>query len=140
MRVMLDSNILISALIFDSQHINEAVEVASQEGNRLLLPTYVIGEVRRVVEAKWPNRVADVDLFLQLFDYDEVETPEESDAGDFDIRDAKDRPVVLSAIAGNADILVTGDKDFADVEVEGLRIMHPVHFAGEFGPSGQPAT
>ena len=133
MRVMLDSNILISALIFNSEHINKAIEAASQDDNRLLLPSYVIDEVRRVIGIKWPTRLDDFDLFLKMLDFDEVATPEEIDGADFDIRDIKDRPVLLSAIAGKADVLLTGDKDFVDVAVPGLRIAHPVQFASELG-------
>lgn len=133
MRVMLDSNVLISALIFNSEHINKAIEAASQEGNRLLLPVYIIDEVRHVIELKWPNRLGDFDLFLELLDFEEVDTLEEADGTEFSIRDDKDRPVVLSAIAGKADVLLTGDKDFIDVEVPNLRIMHPVRFASELG-------
>lgn len=130
---MLDSNVLISALIFNSEHINKAIEAASQEGNRLLLPVYIIDEVRHVIELKWPNRLGDFDLFLELLDFEEVDTLEEADGTEFSIRDDKDRPVVLSAIAGKADVLLTGDKDFIDVEVPNLRIMHPVRFASELG-------
>ncbi|MBQ9021114.1 MAG: putative toxin-antitoxin system toxin component, PIN family [Eggerthellaceae bacterium] len=137
MRVMLDSNILISALIFRSEHINMAIDVASKEGNRLLLPTYVIKETRGVIALKWPERVGDFDLFIELLDFDEVETPESIEGVEVAIRDEKDLPVVLSAIAGGADVLVTGDKDFVGVEVKGLRILHPYHFAEEYGaPEG----
>ena len=140
MRVMLDSNVLISALIFKSEHINWAIEVASQEGNMLLLPTYVIDETRRVIELKWPARVGDFELFIALLDYELVETPDFSEREGVAIRDPKDLPVVLSAITGRADVLVTGDKDFADVEVDGLRIVHPYHFAQEFGTSSAESS
>ena len=89
--------------------------------------------MRRVIGVKWPGRLDDFELFLKLLDFDEVATPEEIDGADFDIRDIKDRPVLLSAIAGKADVLLTGDKDFVDVAVPGLRIAHPVQFASELG-------
>ncbi len=70
-----------------------------------------------------------------MLDFDESATPEEIDGVGFDIRDIKDRPVFLSAIAGKADVLLTGDKDFSDVTVPGLRIAHPVQLASEPGLS-----
>jgi predicted nucleic acid-binding protein len=36
----------------------------------------------------------------------------------FEIRDMMDYPVLYTAIIEDVDVLVTGDKDFADVEVE----------------------
>ena len=68
-----------------------------------------------------------------MLDFDLIETPD--DDASIEIRDAKDRPVVASALAGKADILVTGDKDFFDVSIEGLRILHPIDFAEEFDSS-----
>ena len=40
------------------------------------------------------------------------------ESGLFDIRDIKDYPVLYTAIIEDIDILVTGDKDFSDIDIE----------------------
>ena len=49
-----------------------------------------------------------------------------------DIRDVKDYPVLYTAIIEDVDILVTGDKDFSDIEIEKPEIMSPTQFIERF--------
>ena len=97
MRVMLDTNILISVFIFKSRTLDKVVEVASAPGNRLVLSTFVIDEARAVVARKWPDRAIDLEIYLALLDHDTVVTPNTPDPGLFEIRDPKDYPVLYSA-------------------------------------------
>lgn len=48
--------------------------------------------------------------------------------GLFVIRDELDYPALYSAMVGLADVLVTGDKDFADVNVETPDIVTPAQY------------
>ena len=64
------------------------------------------------------------------FEY--VYTPKKIESGIFDIRDVKDYPVLYTAIIEDVDILVTGDKDFADINIERPEIMTPTEFMEEF--------
>ena len=50
----------------------------------------------------------------------------------FNIRDTKDYPVLYTAIVEDVDILVTGDKDFADVEIEKPKILTPADFMEKY--------
>lgn len=52
---MLDTNVLISYLIFNSRTIDAVVEDVVSNHD-LVIPTYVIGELREVVRRKWPRR------------------------------------------------------------------------------------
>ncbi len=52
--------------------------------------------------------------------------------GLFDIRDAKDYPVLYTAIQEDVDILITGDKDFASVNVERPEILTPAQFMAQY--------
>lgn len=58
MRVMIDTNVLLSAVIFGSSNSVGVVADAGCGGNVLLLSTYTIDEAREVVARKWPTRVA----------------------------------------------------------------------------------
>jgi predicted nucleic acid-binding protein len=48
------------------------------------------------------------------------------------VRDPKDIPVLAFAIEGQADIFLTGDKDFEDIKLDKPRIMTPKEFEAEF--------
>lgn len=64
--------------------------------------------------------------------FETVVTPINPKLGLFEIRDPNDYPVLYSAIIGAADVFVTGDKDFEDVEVDAPAIMTPAEFVRIF--------
>lgn len=47
-------------------------------------------------------------------------------------RDMNDYPVPYTAVVEDVDILITGDKDFADVDIEKPTIMTPSDFLNEY--------
>ena len=49
MRVMADANVRLSAIVFRSANMLRVIEHASSGGNELVLSSWVLGEVRRVV-------------------------------------------------------------------------------------------
>lgn len=51
----------------------------------------------------------------------------------FSIRDPADYPVLSSAIVEDVDILITGGKDFGEVEVEKPEIVTPAEFMEKYG-------
>ena len=62
-----------------------------------------------------------------------VYTPEKIDKLKYpDIRDGKDLPVLVSAIIDDVDILISGDADFAPLEMEHPEIMTPRDFVGKY--------
>jgi len=69
---------------------------------------------------------------LLKMSYEYVYTPEEFDTELFHIRDMKDYPVLYTAIIEDIDILITGDKDFSDIEIDKPEIMTPGEFIEEF--------
>ncbi|MDD3024182.1 MAG: hypothetical protein PHE26_09845 [Syntrophomonadaceae bacterium] len=73
-----------------------------------------------------------MDKLLLKMSYDLVYTPEEMDETLFNIRDAKDYLVLYTAIIEDVDILITGDKDFADVEIEKPEILTPADFRAKY--------
>lgn len=50
----------------------------------------------------------------------------------FAIRDWNDYPVLYTAIVEDVDVFITGDKDFADVEIEKPAIMSPAEFIDRY--------
>lgn len=131
MRVMLDTNILISAAMFPGKSMDQLIQIISAE-HQLVLSSYVIDEFKSVAAEKFPNQVSAVDKFFSEIGYEYVYTPEVLPEGKFEIRDSKDYPVLYSAVTESVDVLVTGDKDFADVEVEDVDVCTPFEFIEKY--------
>ncbi|MDF7641089.1 putative toxin-antitoxin system toxin component, PIN family [Bifidobacterium sp. ESL0784] len=129
---MIDTNVLLSAVIFHSYNMVRAIQVASWKNNDLLLSTFEIDEAREVVMRKWPEHIDVFEQFLYELSFETVVTPLNPKQGLFEIRDPNDYPVLYSAVIGAADVFVTGDKDFDDVEVDTPAIMTPAEFVTNF--------
>ncbi len=127
MRVMLDTNVLLSALLFPGERMNRMMRFIF-ERHRLVLSSFVVEELTYVVKRKFPGKLKAVDSLLSAMSFELAYTPQELEPGLFDIRDAKDYPVLYTAIREDVDILITGDKDFSDVDVERPEILTPAQF------------
>lgn len=97
MRIMLETNVLISSIIFKSKIMNEMLASILKD-HRLVLSSFVINELKDVVQRKFEGRSADLDHFLTILPFEFVYTPDEMEEGLFEIRDEKDYPVLYSAI------------------------------------------
>ena len=111
MRVMLDTNVLISALLFPSERMTKLFENLVVN-HTVVLCSYVIDELHMVVERKFPNKADVVEKLLGRMSYELVYTPKTIDKAMLEIRDVKDYPVIYTAILEEVDVLVTGDRDF----------------------------
>lgn len=127
MRVMLDTNVLLSALLFPSERMNRMLQCIF-ERHRLVLSSFVVEELAFVVQRKFPAKAKAVDALLAGMSFELVYTPKELEPGLFEIRDPKDYPVLYTAIIEDVDVLVTGDKDFAEAGVERPEIVTPAEF------------
>ena len=127
MRIMLDTNILISAIIFKSKMMYDVFAVILSE-HKLVLSSYVITELKEVITRKCTGKSTLLDEFLTVLPYEFVYTPDVMNRDLFKIRDEMDYPVLYTAIIEDVDILLTGDKDFMEVEVEKPEILTPSEF------------
>lgn len=131
MRVMLDTNILISMLFFPSEQFRQILDYITRN-HRLVLSSFVIDELFAIADRKFPTRKQAVDTFLSDLAYELVYTPYNMPGNLFEIRDKNDYPVLYTAIIENIDIFITGDKDFLDVDIEMPEIMTPADFVERF--------
>ena len=131
MRVMLDSNVLLSALLFPGETMNKLMSKVTTEYN-LVLSSYIIDEINGVIHRKFPTMVTVIDNLLNQFTYEFVHTPKKPESNLFEIRDVKDYPALYSAIIEQVDVFVSGDKDFEDVEVEKPEILTPAEFVKKY--------
>lgn len=117
MRVMLDTNILVSAFVFKSRKIYAVIDYIISH-HQLVLPSYVVDELKDVVNRKFPKMANALDEFLTTLSFTLAYSPAAIPPGLFEIRDPADAPILYTAIIEDVDVLVTGDKDFDDVDVE----------------------
>ncbi len=96
--------------------------------HQLVLSSYIVDELKDVVRRKFVSKAGVVDALLAKMNYEYVYTPDLVDETLFEIRDVKDYPVLYTAILEDVDILVTGDSDFSDVNVDRPEILTPAEF------------
>lgn len=127
MRVMIDTNVLLSALFFPSERMNQFLYTITT-AHQLILSSYIIEELMRVAERKFKDKAAVIDLLLSQLPYELVYTPKHLKQGLFEIRDAKDYPVLYSAITEGVDVFITGDKDFDGLGLDKPEILSIARF------------
>ena len=135
MRVMLDTNVLLSALLFPGERMNGMMRFIFEE-HRLVLSSFAVEELTYVVKRKFPGKLKAVDDLLTTMSFELAYTPQELEPGLFEIRDAKDYPILYTAIREDVDVLITGDKDFSDVDVERPEILTPAQFIDRYMGNG----
>ena len=129
---MIDTNVLISAFVLSSPHMQALINAIS-EHHTIVLPTYVLDELKRVTKAKFPNRSASLEAFLHELPFELVYTPENLSLESCpNIRDPKDLPILLSAIKEDVDILLSGDSDFAPLDLDYPEILTPRGFVKKY--------
>lgn len=130
MRVLIDTNVLISAALNPNSVPSQAYQKAASYPNRGLICEQNVSELKRIFYKKFPHRMSALDQFLStvLITLELVPSPSDELAVEALIRDHKDRPILRAAIEARADILLTGDKDFLESGVEHPLIMTPAEF------------
>ena len=133
MRIMLDTNILVSAIFFPSRQMQQFLfEVCSH--HHLVLCDYVIEELRLVAKRKFPSRVQAIEQFFFELPFELVHTPKNLTMENFpSMRDQKDSPILATALLESVDVFVTGDKDFRVLDLETPQTMTVAEFLDEYG-------
>lgn len=130
MRVLIDTNVLISAALSATGTPYQAYMKAASYPNRGLICEQNVDEIRRIFNKKFPHRLAALDKFLSiaLLTLELVPIPVDENISETQIRDANDRPILRAAIEAKADVLLTGDKDFLESGIKKPAILTPAEF------------
>src|ERR1035438_9125645 len=125
MRVVLDTNVLISALLFDGSP--EKVVLSTLNGiEELILSPYIVAETTRILENKFGVEPSSLELLQQLLS--------ESELVYFQpflnvIEDEPDNRIIETAVKGKAAYIVTGDKLLLKLkQYEGISIVSITEF------------
>lgn len=133
LRVVLDTNVLVSGLAYPGSVPGRIVTAWRQGSLDVVLSRYILDEMVRVLLRlprirMTPAEIRDLaDSFMFLADV--VEPEGEQDAN---LRDPADQPVLLTLLAANADYLITGDKDLLALAKQ-YPILTPTEFRVRHG-------
>lgn len=130
MKVLIDTNILISAALDPDSTPAKAFVKAVSYPNQGILCEQNVDELRRVFNRKFPQRLQALERFLSmaLTALEIVSVPTVEEREESKVRDVKDRPILRAAIAAGADILLTGDKDFLESGIIHPKILTAAQF------------
>ena len=123
MRVFLDTNVLVSAFATRGLCADLVRHLLAE--HELLTGEVNLTELRRVLKTKLRVPMATVDSIEELLrDQTIVQKPRKRLG--IEIRDPADAWVLASAVAADAELLVTGDRDLLDIAAQApLRIVDP---------------
>ena len=129
-RVLTDTNVIISALLFPGSTPAHAL-ARVLELERLVLTTWIIGELHEVVARKRPDLLSALDAFLADLDYERAEPGLTT----VTIADPDDQPILDAALAVGVDVIVTGDRHFLALDIEHPVILTPRQYLDGAGGS-----
>jgi len=128
LKFLIDTNILISAALFPNGKVSFVLSHIL-ESHKLIISSYSLVECKTVFARKFTDKMDILIAFLKEIDFETYQTPTEIDRLKFPyIRDEKDLPILVSAILSDADILLTGDKDFQSIPHERPIIFTPSEY------------
>lgn len=129
MRVLIDTNILISSIIGHGTPFQAYAKAVSYP-NRGIVCTQNIDELRRIFNRKFPKKIDAMEKFLSLAiqSIELVQIPDEKVLQEEKIRDVNDRPIMRAAVMSGVDVILTGDKDFLESGIVKPKIMNAAEF------------
>jgi putative PIN family toxin of toxin-antitoxin system len=124
--VSFDTNVLVSAVA--TRGLCADIVNAALAGHELVIGETVLAELRQVLRKKLrlpATLVDEMDTFLRQH----AMVVQAADKPDVRIRDIDDQTVLAEAMAGKAEVLVTGDQDLLEVATHApLKILSPRGF------------
>ncbi|MDR2197916.1 MAG: putative toxin-antitoxin system toxin component, PIN family [Deltaproteobacteria bacterium] len=115
-KVMLDSNILISSIYTRNGVASQVFEKAAKPPYSIVLCSQILAEVYRFFYCKFPSKVHDIQSAIASANFDLVQLINNDPVLDDEskIRDINDRPILRTARKANVQLFITGDKDFLE--------------------------
>ena len=131
MRIMVDANIVVSAILFPNSIIAKLFDHLINNFT-LVLSEYTIEEIEDVFNEKFRHRIVEMQEFLRKTPYELFVIKKISSKKYPNIRDIDDLPVLVNAIESKVDIFITGDKDFDEVKINKPKIMKPRNYIEKY--------
>lgn len=124
MKVLIDTNVLISAFVFGGI-AGQLLDKIFSSDIEILVSDYVDKEFKEKLKQKLPDKAENVyELYHELPIIFCNSTNDKLGL----LRDKKDIPVLSDAIFNHADAIISGDKDFLDADIENPLVFSPKMF------------
>lgn len=124
MRILVDTNILISAILFPNGKPAQVLLKVTQEHEMVLCEQNLM-ELREVVKRKVPRLLLNIEALLLELSYELIPSSQHTEKT---IRDLKDQPILNAAIQANVELLITGDKDFLVLKLDRPKCLTAAQF------------
>lgn len=121
MKIMLDTNVLISAFVFGGKAGKLMVQLIDSE-YELYVSEYVDQEFKDKLQMKWPDKAEKVYRIYRTMNFHFCDSTNEKLG---ELRDVKDIPVLSDALYHHIDLILTGDKDFLEANLENPLVLSP---------------
>lgn len=126
-RVVIDSNVWISALVFGGNP-RKVFETIVRQGGTIVFSHHIFIEVRRILAQKFPDFMEDFEALLVVVRRNILVVHLDGIAVDV-CRDENDNAVIQTALAGSAGMIVSGDKDLLTLKhYKKVTILNPRQF------------
>ena len=119
MRILLDTNILISAYVFGGA-VRSLVRELLRNGDELCVSEYIIQEFDAKLDEKWPEKAPVLKPLIHNSGFSILKS---TDRIVQSIRDVKDNAIVADALDNSVDVILTQDKDFLESSLTSPRII-----------------
>lgn len=133
--LLLDTNILISALLSPSGKCDTLIREVIQRKISMVLSYEVLTEYKKTLEklvSRYPKKISSyqkVILLKQIQTFAYHVDISQINIADISVRDRSDEKIIKTAIAGNADYIITGDLDLLVLkQVQNIPILTPDAF------------
>ncbi len=134
LRIVIDTNVVISALCFPGSTPRIAFDLA-REKSEILCSEECFSEIKFVLNRKKFDQYIDKELRAEFLNkYKEILLFIEIITKIKECRDHRDDKFLQLALDGNAEIIISGDKDLLELDpFRGIRILDPVGFLEMMG-------
>lgn len=140
-RVLVDTNILVSGLVFTKGNEHQILQLAEDKKITLIIQEIVVVETERVLREKFVGFEGLLDVFLARLESESVVMGPALKAAEESLRlvsDAKDAPIFAAIVVAKPDYAITGDKRLRDdlknspTVAKETRILSSAEFLREF--------
>ena len=128
-RIFIDSNILISAIVFDKNELEFIIRCVS-DGDEIYISEHILEESVRVFKDKFPEYL---DIFKKFVETGELKIIKKNlyrnKIKEYkNLRDKYDAHVIAGAVAKNCTYIISGDKDLLSYKHKKIKIVRTVEF------------
>ncbi len=133
MRIMIDTNVLFSSFLFPSPTMNAFINLVIDQ-HTIVLSSYIVDELKAVTAKKFPAKQHLVRQFVEELPFELFEINAGNGYGVYPfVRDPKDLPILVAAIESKVEVLITGDKDLLEIDLQKPLIVEPAKFVDIYG-------